>query len=183
MISYSIIASTNSYISNANLIKKVNFPKVLIPFSITINEMIFLYVSMFILVPFLLFNEIYPTLDWCVFIPILSILTIVFTTSFGIILAVTNVFFKDMGYIVTVYFNVMFFLTPIVYPIDAIPKYIEPYLFLNPFISFIVSWRELFLKGTINYTYLLEAIIYTIFMTVLAIFIYKKYNSKIAENV
>ena len=58
MISYAITAGTNSFYSNSGIIKKVKFPLFLLPFSISINEMIFLYISLLVALPFIFFSNI-----------------------------------------------------------------------------------------------------------------------------
>lgn len=181
MISYATIAGTNSFNSNANIIKKVRFPLYLLPFSISINETIFLYLSMLIVIPFILGSTISLSFVNFLYLPIISILTILFTTSLGLIFAILNSFFKDISYIVTVLFNVIFFMTPIVYPMSAVPSSLRVYILLNPFISFIESWRGIFFYGHVDNTMIAESFCYTLITMLIAVVLYKKLSYKVAE--
>lgn len=183
MISYAVIAGTNSFDANANIIKKTHFPLYLLPFSISVNEIIFLYFSMLVAIPFLLYSHLYISIESLLYIPIISIVTVMFTASLGLIFAILNSFFKDVSYIVTVFFNVMFFMTPIVYPMSSIPDTIRPYIFLNPFISFIESWRGIFYYNKVDNMMILESFIYTMISFAIAILLYKFNSHKVAENV
>ena len=183
MISYAITSGTNSFNSNANIVKKVNFPLYLLPFSISINEMIFLYISMIVVIPFLVFNDLSVSMEGLLMIPLLSIITILFTTSLGVIFAILNSFFKDIAYIVSVFFNIMFFMTPIVYPMSAIPEFMKSYMVFNPFVSFIESWRGVFFYSHIDYMMILESFIYSLIVFVVAVVLYRKNHFKVAEYV
>lgn len=183
MISYAVIAGTSSFNSNANIIKKVNFPKYLLPFSISINEIIFLYLSMLVAIPFLVYSGKFISIEVLIYLPLISLITIVFTTSLGLIFAILNSFFKDISYIITVFFNVMFFMTPIVYPVEAIPENMKPYMVLNPFISFIENWRGVFLYNKIDNTLLFDSTVYAIIAFILAYILYKRNEYKVADYV
>lgn len=183
MISYAITAGANSFNTNSNIIKKVKFPLYLLPFSISINETIFLYLSMLIVIPFILSSTITLSFVNFLYLPIISIIIILFTTSFGLIFAILNSFFKDISYIVTVFFNVVFFMTPIVYPISAIPSSLHSYILLNPFISFIENWRSIFFYNHVNPAMIFESFCYALIMMIIAMLLYKKLAYKVAEYV
>jgi lipopolysaccharide transport system permease protein len=183
MISYAVIAGTNSFNANSNIIKKTHFPLYLLPFSISVNEIIFLYFSMLVAIPFLLYSHLHISIESLLYLPIISIITVLFTTSLGLIFAILNSFFKDISYIVTVFFNVMFFMTPIVYPISSIPEFMKSYLLLNPFVSFIESWRGIFFYNNVEYMMILESLFYTIVALLVAIILYKYNAKKVAEYV
>jgi len=183
MISYAVIAGTNSFNSNANIIKKVNFPLYLLPLSISINEMIFLYFSLAVAIPIILYNHIAMSLETLSYLPIVSIITIIFTGSLGLIFAILNSFFKDISYIVSVFFNIMFFMTPIVYPITSVPDSMRQYILLNPFVSFIENWRGMFFYNHVDNIVVLESFMYALIAFIIAFILYKKNHFKVAEYV
>ena len=183
MISYAVIAGTNSFNANSNIIKKTHFPLYLLPFSISINEIIFLYFSLMVAVPFLLYSHLSISIQSLLYLPIISIITVIFTTSLGVIFAILNSFFKDISYIITVFFNVMFFMTPIVYPISSVPDFMKSYLVFNPFVSFIESWRGIFFYNNVDNMMILESLFYTIIVLCIAIIVYRYNAHKVAEYV
>lgn len=183
MISYSIISGTNSFNSNSNIIKKVNFPLYLLPLSISMNEIIFLYFSLIIVMPFLLLNHVSFSLVNFLYLPLISLITIAFTTSVGLIFAIMNSFFKDISYIINVLFNIIFFITPIVYPLTSIPSFIQPFIVLNPFVCFIESWRGILFYQQVDNLMIFQSLIYTTITASIAYILYKKASFKVPEYV
>jgi ABC-type polysaccharide/polyol phosphate export permease len=74
-------------------------------------------------------------------------------------------------------------MTPIVYPISSIPEFMKSYLLLNPFVSFIESWRGIFFYNNVDNMMILESLFYTIAALIVAIILYKYNAKKVAEYV
>ena len=75
----------------------------------------------------------------------------------------------------------LFYLTPILYPISKIPEEYVGYMLLNPFMPIISCWRSLFMEGYLDLDYVLLALMYSTVLLVLGIIIYRKLSWKFAE--
>jgi len=75
----------------------------------------------------------------------------------------------------------LFFFTPIVYSHTRVPKSIEPFVFLNPMMPVIVSYRELFLNGTFNVTYWAISIGTGLLLVAVGYSVYHRLKWKFAE--
>lgn len=178
----SVNSSANLFIGKASLIKKVNFPRNIIPLCAVLNHMVHFMASIPILLVLLLISNHYPHLSWIYGFPLL--LVIQFCTAYGIALAISsiNLFFRDLERLVGVIMHFLFFLTPILYTVNRYPaEYRNLIIAINPATPLIISWRGLFLDGTLEPRPLLLSIFYAGLFLTLGHLIYKKLSWKFAE--
>lgn len=148
--SNSVNFSPNLLLHNAGIIKKVNFPRDTLPFSMVLQDMIHFVISIFVIVFFLFLYGKTPSLSWIYGVPLL--LTVQFLITYGVALMVSslNVFFRDLERLVGLGVTLLFYCTPIIYPETMVPEQYRYLLNLNPMSSLMVSWRNLFLDGVIE---------------------------------
>ncbi|MDQ7914261.1 ABC transporter permease [Pseudomonas sp. 102515] len=129
------------FIDQGNLMKKMRFPKIALPVivvgSATLNNILLLVSA---LVVFLLMGH-YP--GWNVFwlLP-LTLVVIALATGVGLLLGVLNVFVRDVGQVVPIILQLLFWFTPIVYPASIIPETLRPYLSWNPLVPVIEAYHQ-----------------------------------------
>ncbi|MFG8129141.1 ABC transporter permease [Pseudomonas aeruginosa] len=109
--------SQSMFIENANLLKKISFPRICLPGA-----------ALLALVPLLAIQ-------------------VLFAAGLGMILGVLNVFFRDVGQLFGICLQFWFWLTPIVYPIGILPEGIRSLIELNPMTALMRSYQQLFLHG------------------------------------
>jgi lipopolysaccharide transport system permease protein len=132
------------FIEQANLIKKINFPRITLPviifFSTAINFIIIF--SLFII--FLIFTGRFP--GWVIigFLPLLCIQQ-VFVLGIGMLLGTLNVFFRDVGQLLAVILQFWFWLTPIVYPLSILPERLRRIIVLNPMTQMVDAYQKIIL--------------------------------------
>lgn len=174
-------ASTNIFVGNASIIKKVNFPRNIVPLCMVSNHMIHFLASIPVIVLFLFMFGRAPSLTWIYGVPLL--LLVHFGMAYGIALGLAsiNLFFRDLERLTAIVLNFTFYLTPILYPVDLIPDHLRHLIVLNPAAPLIIAWRQLFLYGTFNWPYLFVCAGYaTLFLTI-GTLIYRKLSWKFAE--
>lgn len=136
---------TGSIIGNANLIKKVAFPKELIPLSIVFSGLINFLLEMAVILVILIALG-YNFLPYIPVFLLTIFLQVVVTTGFGFMFAGLTVYFRDIEQLITIILLVWFFATPIVYPLgDIASKSNAAALFLkiaNPLTSIMLLYRE-----------------------------------------
>jgi lipopolysaccharide transport system permease protein len=161
-INTSLSKGALSLVVNSGIIKKISFNYNMIPVSMVIHDLLHFILSIPILLIYIFISglKIYPSIIWG--IPILLITQSIMLIPFVTILSACNVFVRDVEYLTTVVLSMLFFMTPIVYPIDIVPeKYLYIYM-LNPFVYLIELWRELFLNGNILFKNIL--LIFVVFV-------------------
>ena len=131
----------NLFIENANLLKKMQFPRITLPAIIVGSNLInnaLLFASM-VCVFLLMGHQFSPATLWL--IPIVCLLTS-FALGIGLILGILNVFVRDVGQVVPIILQAWFWFTPIVYPATIIPEAYRHLLNFNPMYHFASAYND-----------------------------------------
>jgi lipopolysaccharide transport system permease protein len=136
----------NIFIEQANLLKKVNFPRICLPIVVVLTASLNFGILLGLFLLFLLLTGNFPGVVIFALIPLL-IVQIVFSIGLGITLGVLNVFFRDIGQLFGVVLQFWFWLTPIVYSVDILPRSVQPLMDLNPMAGLMASYQGIFVKG------------------------------------
>lgn len=137
-----------SVYSNASLIKKVYFPKYMFPLSKHLFSLINLLTSFIaVLLVMIATNAPFYSTAFLFFIPIFYLF--VFSLGIGLLLSTTAVFFRDLAHLYGIFITALNFLTPVFYPIDIMPDYMQYYVGLNPITQIIQMLRQLIMLNEI----------------------------------
>lgn len=133
-------------ISNVNYVKKVVFPIEILPV-IAMGAALFHSLISFgvLLTAFALFNGY---LHWTlIFTPLVLLPLVILTLGLGWMLASLGVFLRDVGQTIAIITTVLMFLTPIFYPVTAVPERFRPFIMANPLTFIIGQAREVLIWG------------------------------------
>lgn len=134
------------FIENGNLLKKMRFPWLCLP-AINVGTALVNFgvvFSLFLL--FLLLSGNFPGLIVLAAIPVL-IVHLAFAMGVALVLAVLNVFFRDVGHLFGVVLQFWFWMTPIVYPVSILPEVAQRLMLLNPMAGLIGAYQTIFVLG------------------------------------
>lgn len=145
----SVMLATPAFAHNGNLIKKVYFPRFVLPFSVVANNMVHFLISIPILALFILASGDRPSPVWLVGIPLLTLVQLALLMGIVLLVASADVFFRDLEHLVEVLLNLWFYMTPILYPLSMVPDNLKPLIYINPLSPLIESWRRLFMENTL----------------------------------
>lgn len=134
------------FIENANLLKKLNFPRLCLPVTVVGNASLNFSIVFGLFISFLVFSNNFPGWAMLALIPLLTLL-ILFSIGLGIALGVLNVFFRDIGQFFGIILSFWFWLTPIVYPKSILPERIQYLLNFNPMARLITAFQEIILNN------------------------------------
>jgi len=134
------------FLENANLIKKINFPRICLPLVVVLNALINFSIIFGLFTVFLIFSGNFHGWSFFAIIPILFIQT-AFSIGLGITLGVLNVFFRDIGQFFGIFIQFWFWFTPIVYSVDILPERVKSLLVLNPMAAPIMSYQRVLVQG------------------------------------
>lgn len=138
--------SQNVFLEKADLIKKLSFPRVCLPVIVILNAALGFAIIFGIFTIFLLITGQFPGWAYLAVFPVLAIHTL-FAIGLGMILAVLNVFFRDVGKLFEIIIQFWFWMTPIVYPISSLPEWVLPIIKLNPMVPLVVTYQDILLRG------------------------------------
>jgi len=133
-------------VSNPNYVQKVVFPLEILPVSMLGSAVIHSLVSMGIILAGLLISS--GKLHWTLFyLPLVYLPLVAFTLGVSWILASLGVFIRDIGNFIGVAIQLLFFLTPIFYPLSAVPVAVQPLFRLNPLATIVEDFRRVVIWG------------------------------------
>ena len=115
------IQAVGSIVENADLVKKVYFPREILPLSVVLSNLVNFGVSLMILFPMLLLFGVRLT-PWVLLLPVIVAIQFCFVAGVAFFLSALNVFYRDTRAIIDVALMAWFFVTPIFYPIDILPR-------------------------------------------------------------
>jgi lipopolysaccharide transport system permease protein len=122
--------------------------------SLISGQLATLIFSIPVLAAIVIYGKKMPGIEWLYGIPILVIIQFMIMAGVCMAIAIINAFFRDLEYIAGVCINMLFWVTPIIYPLSAIPERFRIILSLNPMMYVIQSWRDLIMTNTINWQHL-----------------------------
>lgn len=167
----SFMGSSMAVISQPNLVKKVVFPLVLLPLVPIATAFFDSTIGMMILIAAVAFAL--KTIHMTIFLlPLVWIPQLMLTAGIGYLLAGFTVFLRDIPQTVTISVNLLFYLTPIMYPIEAVPIMFRPIMKWNPAGILADLYRDLILWGEVRHfqewglLWILSAIVFTLGITV-----------------
>lgn len=188
----SIAQATSSIVDAAPLIKKVYFPREVLPISAVLSNMVHFLISLpvFFLLALILGNPVTP---WVLLFPVPLLLQVMFTLGVGFITATLNVFYRDTRLIMDVLLLAWFFLTPIFYPLTTVPERhilwgvsinVRAWLLrLNPMASIITSYRDLLYWGTFTaWDFLLRTAVTSLVVLVGGYLFFLRLSSRFGEE-
>lgn len=138
----------NVFVANGNLLKKASFPRICLPL-IALGTTTFNFLVIFgLFLAFLLVSGNWPGWPMLGLLPVLLV-QLLLTLGLGMLAATLNVFFRDVGQLVTVSLLFWFWLTPIVYPMSVLPAWAQDWLWWNPFAVLVHHYQHVLLYGTL----------------------------------
>lgn len=137
----SLLQSTALITSSRALVRQPGFPLPLLPFVTVGVRFTHFVVAMPLLFVFLWWDGIKPGWSW-VALPILAALQFVFTVGLAYPLASLNVVMRDTQHVASVVLQLLMFVTPVFYSLEAVSADLRPWFFANPMVSLVEAWRN-----------------------------------------
>jgi lipopolysaccharide transport system permease protein len=147
LFSQSLTRSAESIVGNANLIRKVYFPRIIIPASASLSALVDFAISFVILIAMMFWYHIVPGFATILLLPILILLVFLCSVGMGFWLSAINVSFRDVRYAIPFFIQLGMFITPVIYPVTVVPAQWSWILYLNPMTGLIETIRAVLLNS------------------------------------
>ena len=191
--SASVGGATTSIVGNAHLIKKVYFPREILPISIVLSNLVNFVIALPVFFALALASGA-PITVWALLLPIPILVQLAFSIGMCLLLATLDVFYRDTQIIIEVLMMAWFFVTPIFYPITQVPR--EATVFgitfnaqlwlrrLNPMASIIASYRDLLYRGEpTGLDFLLRTAATALVVLIVGYLVFLRYSPRFGEEV
>lgn len=146
----SVTASTNSLVSNAHMLRKVYFPRLIVPVAAVGAPLLDYIVAFVVLAALMLAYGVSFTAQLAL-LPALIVTTIIAALGVGVLLSALTVAYRDFRYVVTLLVQLWFFATPVIYGLDEMPARYRWLMGLNPMGGTIEAFRNAVLGRPIDY--------------------------------
>ena len=134
-------------IENGNILKKVYFPRSILPLSLVTSETINFLVSCIIILAFIVIKG-FGISKFILFFPLVLLIQYVLLLGIALIFSAVTVYMRDIQHFIGVVLQLLFYATPIVYSIDTIPENFRWILKWNPMTYIIEGYRAIFYNQT-----------------------------------
>ena len=189
----SVTGATGSIVGNAYLIKKVYFPREVLPLSIVLSNLVNFFLALIVLFGMMALFRVRLTL-WVFYLPVLILIQIAFSSGMALLLSTVNVFYRDTQHIVEMLMLAWFFVTPIFWDHTILPetKYflgitwpVQRLTFiLNPMASLISAYRDvLFFGRQIAPDFLSRTVVTAVAFLVAGYWVFTRYSKVFGEEV
>lgn len=172
----------NTFIENANLLKKLSFPRLCLPVVVVVNALLNFVITFSLFTFFLLLSDNFPGLVYIAVLPLLLIV-IVFAIGLGITLGVLNVFFRDVGQFFSIFLQFWFWFTPIIYPISALPEVVQKLMIYNPMMALITAFQQvLVLRVWPQWDTLVYPVTLALFLCVIGLTLFRRHVGEMVDE-
>ncbi|MBI5566764.1 MAG: ABC transporter permease [Chloroflexi bacterium] len=191
--SASIMGSTGSIVGNAHLIKKVYFPREVLPLSILLSNLVnfLIAIPVYVVLALLLGSQL--TL-WVAWLPVVILVQMIFALGVSFILSAANAFYRDVQQIMDVVILAWFFLTPVIWDVNMLPVSKTVWgidlpiqrltYILNPMASIIAAYRDVLYYGRpIGADFFLRTAVTAIIVLLIGFAVFHRLSGRFAEEV
>lgn len=182
MFSSGLTTSANSMIGNAQIIKKIYFPRLIVPVSSILVSLFDFLMAFVLFVALLIFYQqpVGISAIWCW--PVAIGITIIATLGPGCLLSALNVKYRDFRYVIPFMVQVLFFLTPLIYPISMIQSpWLQYALVCSPMYAAIELFRSPLIGTIPDMTFLLVSVVSAFVFLVVGIGYFKRTEDYFAD--
>ncbi len=174
--------SSSSIIANKDLVKKIYFPRIIIPLSVATGVFMNLVFTMPIVFLALMVSGI--GFSWYVLLlPLIMILEYLFVIGMCLIISSFNVFFRDLEHILSIVIMAWFYFTPIVFTMEMVPKNLQHLFYLNPMTAIIGAYRDiLYYQRMPNWTNLGAILFFSVTTLILGYSMFQKLQKSFVEE-
>lgn len=131
---------TGSVVANGNILKKVYFPREIIPISVVTSALINFLITCIIMVVFILVSGVGFSVH-CLLFPLIVLIQYIITLAIVFVLSAITVYVRDVDHFVSIIIMLAFYVTPIVYKADMLPQKFQWALKINPMAQLIEAYR------------------------------------------
>ena len=180
-MSNSISNASNGFNSYQSILRSRRTLPHIIPFFIVLTEFINFLFAIPVILLFVYFSPVEMAINSVFYFPIIFILTFAFLVCLVSIISCLSLILRDLGHFVQLLVQMLFFLSPILYPLSLIPDQFLSIYLMNPFVNLILLWRQVLYSGTLDISLTIYPFIVTLGMFFASWFCMKKIGNRAVQ--
>ncbi len=137
--------ASNSLVTNANMITKVYFPRIVLPLAAAFSKLLDFLIGFGVLIGFMIYFQFVPSV-WALALPLLLIILLLTSLGLGMILSAMAVQYRDVKHALSFVVQLLMYAAPVVYPTSKVPLGYQFWYSLNPMVGVIEGFRASLLR-------------------------------------
>ncbi len=181
--------TSETFVQNSNLFGKVYFPRLAVPVSILISNLVTFLIQFALFLLFMLYfvlrgTVVQPNWLWIALFPILILMMAGLGLGFGIIISSLTTKYRDLRFLVTFGVQLLMYATPVIYPVSSIPARFQWIIQTNPMTSIMEAFRFAFLgAGTVDASHLLYSFVFMMVVVIVGSVIFNRVEQTFMDTV
>lgn len=176
-------AGTTVIFSQQDMVKKIYFPREVLPLAFTLSQFVNMLLSFVIVFVVVLVSGVSINLLAWLYLPLIMLIEFVLALGITFLVSALTVYFRDLEHILSIVSMAWMYLTPVIYPVEMVPEAFRGIFYLNPMTSLIVAYRDILYYGRIpEVSTLLNAVILGIVILIIGRFSFSKLQRRFAEE-
>jgi ABC-2 type transport system permease protein len=183
------ITAVASIVGQEAVVRKTQFPRLVIPLAVVFTSLFNLALNIVVVLVFILIRGVSPVWTWLLF-PVILALLFILTTAVSMIVSSLYPRFRDTAIIWMVFSTALFYATPVLYPVEAVPQTLRDVILLNPLAPLFELARKWIIDPSApgpvaaagGFEHLLPPIAIYVVICVLAVWIFRREAPRIAEQ-
>ena len=183
-----LTTTSNTFVANAGIFGKVYFPRLTLPISIVISNLVQFFIQFLLLIVIMGYYffsgaAIQPN-TYLLLIPLLILLMALLGLGFGIIISSLTTKYRDLTNLVAFGVQLWMYATPVIYPLSQIPAKYKVYVLANPLTPIIETFRYALLgAGTVSWNHLLYSSVFAVVIMAVGIILFNKVEQTFMDTV
>lgn len=181
--STSVQGGATSVLNSADMIKKIYFPREILPISYVTSAFVNMFLSLLVVFGVLLVTGFGLNIKAMLYLPVIMLVEYLFSLGIALIVAGATVYLRDLAYIINIIVMAWQFLTPVMYADDMVPANLMPIWNLNPMTPIIKAYRDiLYYKTSPELDSLFQATMLGIIFIIIGYIAFRRMQRGFAEE-
>lgn len=181
--SESVVQGTGCIIANADMTKKIYFPRAVLPIATVTSRFINFLLSLAVCIVIIMLTGGHLSVSLIWWLPVLLLLEYFMALGFSFILSAINVYFRDVEYMTNVLMMIWIWLTPIMYSFEAVPEQLQKIVAINPMTPIITAYQSILYRTCDpKFQMLIYSIIFDSILLLVGIVIFEKLSDRFSEE-
>lgn len=183
-----LTSTSNTFVTNASVFGKVYFPRLIVPLSVVISNLMKLAIQFVLLILvwlyyFIFTDTIHPQPS-LLFIPFVLLMFALMGLGFGLIFSAMTTKYRDLSFLIAFGVQLLMYGSAVIYPVSFVSPEKQWILFMNPIVPLMEAIKFSFLgSGILNWWYIAYSAIFTIIVLVIGVLVFNKVEKGFIDTV
>ncbi|MCI5221589.1 MAG: ABC transporter permease [Candidatus Electrothrix sp. AR4] len=183
-----LTVNANTFIGNAGIFGKAYFPRLTVPISSIISNLLRFLIQFVLFIGFYFYffwkGAPFQPKIWIVVFPILVLQMALLSLGMGILVSSLTTKYRDLSFAMGLVIQLWMYATPIVYPLTLVPDWLRPWYVLNPMVSIVESFRYAFLgSGAMQWGYVAVSWLVTLLVLFIGVVLFSRIEKTFMDTV